>query len=138
MARFNGSTPVFHEDEVRRSSNFLPRLIRLIFFRLRLTNNEVRDRYHEYYARTHPGMTTKPAESEININLKRVVNGTDSITFKLMHHMMTALGLDLESVSVQFRDSRTGKVYRISTEQTVENLKTEIEKEDVIGVSSLD
>lgn len=136
MSRINGSALMFDEEEVKNTTEFLPRLIRVIFYGLSITNDGYLDRYLRYYKDLHPDKTRKEFSQKSAAD-RKFLHDRRKLTFNLMRHVLSAMGYDIECVSVRVRDHLTGEVKTFSTDDTIDDLKSAIEKEKQVGVQSL-
>ncbi len=139
MKRVDRSALFFDEEDVRKSTGFLPRLVRIVFYALGITNEEYGRRY-ERYIRENNGVANRVINHlQISANRKSL-NESDrhdkSLTFKLFNTVINAMGYDIECVSVRMRDRVTDEVFTFSTDMTSDDLKVFSEKEKEIGVKS--
>ena len=131
------SALMFDADEIKRlPPNLLPRLIRIIYFRLGITNEEYRRRYHEYAQENEPQESVKKITEQASSNAK-FIRERSSLTFNMLHNAIDKMGYDLETVTVTLRDRLTGDKVTCSTDDTLQTLQDQIAKEKEIGVRSL-
>lgn len=135
MSKIDGSALVFDEEQVRTTRAFLPRLIRIIFYGLSISNNDYISRYQRFLKKLG-GKETREANQKI-VSDRKFLQDKHSLTFKLMNHVLIAMGLDIEAISIRTRDRITDEVRTFSTDDTVDSLKKELEKEKVIGIPGL-
>jgi len=136
MSRINGSALMFDEEEVKATREFLPRLIRVIMFGLGITNDGYLDRYYHWFRGAFPGRTRKEFSQKSAAD-RKFLHDRQKLTFNLMRSVLTAMGYDIECVSVRVIDRVTGEVRTFSTDDTVDSLKEMRDKEKEIGVQSL-
>ena len=136
MSRINGSALMFDEEDVKTTSEFLPRLIRIIMFATGVTNDGYIMRYHRYFKSMFPTKSRKEFTQKSAADRKSLLDKS-KLTFSLMRTVLSAMGYDIECVSVRVKDRVTGEVRTFSTDDTVEDLKAFMEQEKEIGVQSL-
>lgn len=136
MSRINGSALMFDEEEVKATTEYLPRLIRVIFFGLSITNDGYLERYYRYYKDLHRDKTRKEFSQKSAADRKFLLDRR-KLTFNLMRNVLSAMGYDIECVSVRVKDRLTGELRTFSTDDTTEELKALLEQERQIGVQSL-
>jgi hypothetical protein len=134
--KLDGGALMFGEDQVRSTRAFLPRLIRIIFFGLSISNNDYISRYQRFLKASSGGKTTRESNQKIASD-RKFLQDKHNLTFKLMNHVLIAMGLDIEAISVRTRDRITDEVRTFSTDDTVDSLKKALEKENTIGITSL-
>jgi hypothetical protein len=134
--KLDGGALMFGEDQVRTTRAFLPRLIRIIFFGLSISNNDYLSRYHRFLKASSGGKSTRELNQKIASD-RKFLQDKHNLTFKLMNHVLIAMGLDIEAISIRTRDRITEEVRTFSTDDTVDSLKKELEKENTIGITSL-
>lgn len=136
MSRVDGSLLMFDEEEVKETREFLPRLVRVIFYGLSITNDDYIDRYQRYYKDLHRDKTQKEFSQRMT-SYRKFLKDRKKLTFNLMQKVLSAMGYDIEGVSIRIRDRLTGEVKTFSTDNTVDDLNQIIQKEKEIGVTSL-
>jgi hypothetical protein len=127
---------MFDEDEVKATGEFLPRLIRVVMFGLGITNDGYLDRYWRSFRSTFPGKSRKEFSQKSAAD-RKFLHDRKNLTFKLMRSVLTAMGYEIECVSIRVIDRMTGEVRTFSTDDTVDDLKAYLQKEKEIGVQSL-
>jgi hypothetical protein len=127
---------MFGEDDVKKTHTLLPRLLRIIFFKIGITNSEYLERYRRYFQEQFPGKTRKEF-SQKSVSDRKALMDKEKITFRLLQDIIEAMGMSVESVSLRLRDKLTGELLDFSTDMTVEEIKAELEKEKEIGVPGL-
>lgn len=127
---------MFDEDEVKSTTELLPRLVRIIFYGQSITNDNYLERYLKYFKGTFLDKDRK-AFSQKSTADRKFLKDPKKLTFNLMRNSLMAMGYDIECVSIRVRDKLTGEVKVYSTDDTVESLKAELDKEKEIGVQSL-
>lgn len=127
---------MFDEEDVKSTYEHLPRLIRIIFFSLGITNEDYLRRYRDYYRYMFPDKGRKELAQKSTAD-RKVLQDKTKLTFSMMHGIMTAMGYEIDSVTVVIREKMTGETKVFSTSDTVEMLKQNIENDNVIGVQSL-
>lgn len=136
MARSANNAPMFDEDEVRSTHELLPRLIRVIFFGLGITNNEYTNYYYNFFRAVFPDKTHKEFIQKAAAD-RKFLQERHKLTFNMLRNVVQAMGWDVESVSLEIRNRLTGEVRVFSTRDTVEMLKENLEKDQQIGVDSI-
>jgi hypothetical protein len=136
MSRINGSALMFDEEDVKTTSEFLPRLIRIIMFATGVTNDGYITRYHRYFKSIFPSKSRKEFTQKSAADRKSLLDKS-KLTFSLMRTVLSAMGYDIECVSIRVKDRVTGDVRTFSTDNTVEELKDFMAQEKEIGVQSL-
>lgn len=127
---------MFDEEDVERVTRKLPRLIRIIFYALRLTNAEFDDRYWSYWQRELPTRDRKDFTQQKSAN-RNAVSNEKSLTFKLFEHILYVMGYNIKAITVELEDQETGKLLTFSTKQTSEELKEMVSQEKPIGIQSI-
>lgn len=135
MAKNDGSAPFFDADEVMSIANdaILPRLVRVIFYGLRITNDKFHDKYHEFYRHIF-GDNPEKISTKRSAD-KRALLDRKKLTFTMLHSALRALEYDTIGATVTIRHRVTGKQYTFSTTDTIEHLNEIIKKEDELDVS---
>lgn len=118
MARTNGSSLFFDEQEIHNTPNLIPRLIRILFFRFGITNDDYLDRYERYFRERHPHKTRKELTLEASSNRKALFQDRRKLTFNKFKELTEAMGYDVETVMVSVRDRATGEIITLSTDDT--------------------
>lgn len=137
MSKLTGSALMFDEDEVKATAEIgLPRLIRIAFFGLSITNEGYLDRYYHYYRDIYRDKTKKEFSQKAAADRKFLLDRR-KLTFNMLRNVLSAMGYDLECVSIRVRDRLTADVKIFSTDDSVEDLKKALEKENQIGVDSI-
>lgn len=136
MSRLTGSDLMFDEEEVRTTDKLLPRLIRVIFFGLSITNTGYLERYYHYFREKYRDKTRKEFSQKAAADRKFLLDKR-KLTFNMLTNVLSAMGYDVESVSIRVRDVLTGEVKTFSTDDTVEALKEMVEKEKSVGIQTL-
>lgn len=136
MAKINGAGLMFNEESVKKTTEFLPRLARIIFYYYGITNDNYLDRYKDYWLRVFPGKTRKEF-SQKSVADRKVLLDPTQMTMKMLRNILQAMGFDLESVSIKVKDRLTGEVKEFSTDDTIEKLKSMMDEEKEIGIGSL-
>ncbi len=136
MSKHDGSALMFDEEEVRSTSEFLPRLIRVIFFGLSISNDDYLYKYYQYFRDVNPSKSKKEFSQEAASNRKFILQ-RKKLTFNLMRRILSAMGYDIECVSIRLKDRVTGDIRVFSTDDTIEDLQKIISKEKEIGVQRL-
>lgn len=136
MTRVEGSRLMFDENQVRTTRALIPRLIRIIFFGFSITNNDYIARY-QHHNRVMYG--NKPARdaSQKMISDRKSMQNKNSLTFKMFSAVLTAMGLDIEAITVRLRDRVTGDTRTFSTDDTVDTIIANMAKEKTTGFDSL-
>jgi hypothetical protein len=127
---------MFDEEDVKTTSEFLPRLIRIIMFATGVTNDGYITRYHRYFKSIFPSKSRKEFTQKSAADRKSLLDKS-KLTFSLMRTVLSAMGYDIECVSIRVKDRVTGDVRTFSTDNTVEELKDFMTQEKEIGVQSL-
>lgn len=136
MARFSGSSLMFDEDDIRTTTEHLPRLIRIILYAEGITNDGYLERYKHYFRGLFPDKTQKEFSQKAAADRKFLLDHR-KLTWNMMRGVLIALGYDVEGVDIRVRDRLTGEVRTFSTDSTVDELKADIEKKSQIGYGSL-
>jgi hypothetical protein len=136
MSRVNGSALMFDEDEVKATTEMLPRLIRVVFYGLSVSNDSYLDQYYHYFRDLFPDKTRKEFIQKAAADRKFLLDRR-KLTFNMMRNVLAAMGYDIESVSIKVRDRLTGDEKTFSTDDTVEKLKEMVERDKVVGVQSI-
>jgi hypothetical protein len=136
MTKISGSTLMFDEEEVKKTTEFLPRLIRVIFYYFGITNDSYLDRYRDFFCRMFPDKSRKEF-SQKSVADRKVLLDRKQLTIKMLLNVLSAMGYDTEAVSIRIRDRLTGEVKEFSTDDTVEKIKSMLEQEREIGIQSL-
>jgi L-asparaginase/Glu-tRNA(Gln) amidotransferase subunit D len=136
MAKVNPAELVFNRDDVREAnSHLLVRLIRVMFYKLRITNED----HARRYLRTMKAMSRK-SEKEINQDstiARRFVREPGKVTYRLFSLEVLAMGYQLEEMSMRVRDRNTGQVYTFSTDMTADSIDKQQEEDEPTGLDSL-
>lgn len=135
MSKKNGAALMFDEEAVRGNADYLPRLIRIIFYGNAITNDGYIARYWRYF-KVLGGKTRKMFTQDTSAD-RKVLLDRDKLTFNKMRHVLTAMGYDIECVSIRIKDRMSGEVRTFSTDDTVEQLKEYLERDRQIGIQSL-
>lgn len=133
--QIDGTSLMFDEEQVRTTRAFLPRLIRIIFYGLAISNNDYISRYQRYL-KASGGKPTRESNQKLASD-RKFLQDKHSLTFKLMNTVLIAMGLDIECITVRVKDRITDEVRTFSTDDTVDSLKAELEKEKSIGISNI-
>ncbi len=137
MSRFSTSSNLmFDEDEVKATTELLPRLVRIFFFGMQITNDEYLRRYYLDYREKHRDRTRKEFSQKAAADRKFLYDRR-KLTFGMMRSVMSAMGYDIEAVSIRARDRLTGDIRNFSTDDTVESLKDIISKDREVGVQTI-
>lgn len=136
MSRIDGSALMFDEEEVRETTDpGLPRLIRVIFFGLSITNNGYLERYHSWFKDNFRDKNRKEFSQKSTADRKTLLE-RKKLTYTMLRHVVKAMGYDIESVTVRLKDRISGDSLTFSTDDTVEDLKRVIEESKSIGIQS--
>ena len=135
MTPHNGSSPVFEGDEIRYTRYLLPRLIRVIFYRMGITNTDYLARYIRYAREKNPVPSDKEHETAGRADRRAIKE--PKLTFSKMQHVMSMMGCDIECISVRLRERSTGQIRLFSTDESLEDLNVQIAKERDITLDSL-
>lgn len=127
---------MFDEEDIKRTSEFLPRLSRIIMFAAGITNDGYTTRYHKYFKSMFPTKSRKEFTQQSAADRKSLLD-REKLTFSRMRIILSAMGYDIEAVSIRIVDRVTGEVKTFSTDNTVEQLKEMLEQEKEIGIKSL-
>lgn len=136
MARRAGSALMFDEDDVRNTTSFLPRLIRMLFYTKRITNETFIQNYKDFF-RNHAHKLSRKAFTQQASSDRGSLLDEHSLTFKKMDSVSRTMGFDIKEVSMVFVDRLTGEELRISTDDTVESLDERYSKPTEFGVTSI-
>lgn len=136
MSRLTGSELMFDEEEVRTTDKLLPRLIRVIFFGLSITNMGYLDRYYHYFREKYRDKTRKEFSQKAAADRKFLLDRR-KLTFNMLTSVLSAMGYEVECVSVRIKDVLTNEVKTFSTDDTVEELKEMVEKAKQVGITKL-
>ena len=129
---------MFDEDEIKATTEpSLPRLIRIAFFGLSITNDSYIQRYFHYYRDMYRDKTRKEFSQKVGADRKFLLDRR-KLTFNMMRSVLSAMGYDVECVSIRVRDRLTGDSRTFSTDDSVEELKRIKEKENEIGIQSIE
>ena len=124
------------EEEVRTTTQFLPRLIRIIYYSLNIMTETFFDRHYAWCREQFPSMG--PKEYRVRSSSDRqVLLDRNKLSFNKFQHLLVATGYDIECVSVRIRDRRTGELHIFSTDMTVDEINERLQKEQDIGLNSL-
>ena len=136
MSRILGNALMFDEEEVKATSEFLPRLVRIIFFSFSITNDGYLERYRQYFHRTFRDRSQKEFSQKSTAD-RKVLLDRKQLTIKMLLSVLSAMGYDTEAVSIRIKDRITGEVREFSTDDTVDKLKEFMNQEKEIGIQSL-
>jgi hypothetical protein len=140
MARKNDpSRLVFDEQDIRSTSTraLLPLLIRIFMFRHQITNDQYLERYERAYNAAVPEHTRKEFTQKAQSDRKAMVE-QQKITFNLLNTIIQAMGFKIEAVSIRVSSKMSGKEWTVSTDDSIEDLKSKIAEDIEINVQSLD
>ena len=118
MARTNGSSLFFDDQEIHNTPNLLPRLIRILFYGLGITNDDYLDRYERYFREHNPHKTRKELTLEASSNRKMLFGDRRKLSFNKFKELTEVMGYDVESLTVKIRDRTTGEIKIFSTDDT--------------------
>lgn len=136
MTRITGNSLMFDEEEVKATTAHLPRLIRVIFYGLGITNEGYLERYRHYFRAMFPDKNKKEFSQKSTADRKFLMERR-KLTFNMVQGIMLAMGYDVESVTIKLRDKLSGEIKTFSTEDTVESLKKALEKGNDGSIDSL-
>lgn len=136
MARLNVSSFFFDDEEVKSTTRPLPRLARVIFRGLRITNEEYLRRYRHWWNGNFPDKTTKEF-SQKSTSDRKFLSDPTKLSINLFEHAMRVMGYDIKSISVVLVERLTGEEREFSTNDTVEKLNEYEEKSKDIGLNSI-
>ena len=136
VPKIKGSALVFDEDEVKKSTDPLMRLTRLIMYRFQITVDDFLMRYHRYFSSFAPNRDNKTAIQKSTTD-RRTLISNDTVTYKMMKDVIKIMGYDITEVSIKLKDRTTNEIYEFSTTMTIDELKAALEKENKIGLESL-
>lgn len=136
MSRVSGSALMFDEDEVKSTTELLPRLIRVLFYGLQITNEGYLTQYYHYFRAISPDKTRKEFIQKAAADRKFLLDRR-KLTFNMLRNVLSAMGYDVESVSINVRDRLTGDLKTFSTDDTVEKLKEMAERDKEVGIQSI-
>ena len=139
MSRVNGSPLMFNEEEVRTTGRayLLPRLIRIIFYGLQITNDSYLNKYWDYYQMVNPGKTRKDFSFKSAADRDGIRQKT-KLTFNMMSTVIRAMGWEIDAVDVRLRNVLTGETKEFSTDMTVADLDAMVAKDQEIGITSIE
>lgn len=138
MGRVTGTKLMFNEDDVRSVSDpMLPRLIRVIFFGLDITNEGYLARYSRYFREIFTGDKTQKEHSQKAAADRKFLLDPRKLTINMMRSVLLAMGYDIECISVRLRDRLTGEELTFSTDDTVEKLLAQRERLQEIGIEGI-
>jgi hypothetical protein len=130
MAKQDRSARFFTVENIRQTSDPLPRLIRLIFHYFQITNDSFADRYHRFY--THIYGTDRQGVSQINmkknIDKNALINGRRNLTIKSFINVLKVFGFDIVEMTVTLKDSTSGELHTFSTTLSAEEIDAVILK----------
>ena len=95
MSRINGSALMFDEEDIKRTSEFLPRLSRIIMFAAGITNDGYTTRYHKYFKSMFPTKSRKEFTQQSAADRKSLLD-REKLTFSRMRIILSAMGYDIE------------------------------------------
>lgn len=127
---------MFDEDEVRATTELLPRLIRVVFYGLSVTNESYLHQYFHYFRSLFPDKTRKEFIQKAAADRKFLLDRR-KLTFNMLRNVLAAMGYDVESISIDVRDRLTGDLKTFSTNDTVEKLKEAAERDREVGIQSI-
>jgi hypothetical protein len=139
MSKPNGSAPVFPEEDVKTyasSTRFLPKLLRMIFFRFGITNDGYMERYWKWWSSAHYGQPRKECHSQAG-QIRNFIKGREKLTYNMVSGVLRAMGYEITEVRFTIIDRVTRETYEFSTNDSVDELKEQIAKENAVGIDSL-
>ena len=136
MSKVTGSSLMFDEEEVKNTYESLPRLVRIIFYGLGITNDAYLDRYSHYFRQAHPDRNRKEFSQKAAADRKFLLDRR-KLTFNMMRNVLTAMGFDIVSVSMDVRDKLTGEVKTFSTDDSIDELRERAAKARDDGLGSI-
>lgn len=136
MSRVNGSALMFNEEDIESTTEFLPRLIRVVFYGLGITNNGYLERFYHYFQEIHRDKTRKEFSQKAAADRKFLLDPR-KLTFNMMTGDIAAMGWNMKSVSIEIQDRLTGEVKTFSTNMTVDDLKDLVARDNEVGVQSV-
>jgi hypothetical protein len=130
---------MFDEEDVRNVREpMLPRLIRIIFFGNGITNEEYLLRYNHYFREFGSGNKTQKEHSQKAAADRKFLLDHRKLTINMMRSVLSAMGWEIEAISVRLSDRLTGETREFSTDDTVEKLKAELERSRQIGIGGIE
>lgn len=136
MSKYSGgSRLMFDEEEVRTTTAFLPRLIRVIFYGLGITNETYMARYFRGFTRLYRKKTRKELSQKCSTDRKFIRE--PKLTFSLLQNVLTNMEFEIKSVTIELMDVTTGEIRTFSTSDTIAELDAYREKEKKIGIDSI-
>ena len=127
MVKPNGYALFFDSEDVRRTTAKLPRLIRIIFYSLGLTNDD----FNRLYGRAElmSGIDVDLDKLKANATTYRTtIRDSQKLTYSMMTSVLRSMGYETEAVSIRLRDMVTGQVMTFSTDETVDSIEETIRK----------
>lgn len=136
MAKIVGTALMFGPDDIRETTAMLPRLMRIIFYALGITNENYMKRYWDWWREHHPDQTRKEFSQKAAAD-RGFVGDRRKLTINMATGLLSAMGQEVVTISFTLKDQLTGEVRTFSTDDTVEKIDQQIADDNTIGVSSL-
>lgn len=133
MARLPPHELMIKAADVKKTTAPIPRLIHIILYALRITNDQFAALYTDF---------DKPSEKKSSVHprlgaSRAAMSNKHSATFYMFMNLLGILQYDLEDITVKIRDKNTGDIKEFSYSDTIEKLDDVTEKTHAIGIDSL-
>jgi hypothetical protein len=130
---------MFEEEDVRSvSSPDLPRLVRVIFHGLQITNDGYLKRYAHHNLENNNTNKTQKEHSQKAAADRKFLLDPRKLTINMMRNVLIAMGYDIEAISIRLRDRMSGEELTFSTDDTIDDLKKRLETSQEIGISGIE
>jgi uncharacterized protein YneF (UPF0154 family) len=136
MAKIDTAALMFSVEDVKSTTSLLPRLIRNVFFGLRITNEGYLARYLHDYLGKNPDRSRKEFSQKAAAD-RKVLMEQRRITFNMIETILSAMGYNIEVVQIQVRDRLMGETKTFSTDMSIEQLMDMINREQEVGIDSI-
>lgn len=136
MSKIDTAALMFNEEDVKSTVSLIPKLIRIAFYGLTITNEGYLARYLHSYMGAHPDASRKEFSQKAAADRKCLME-PKKLTFNMASTLMSAMGYDIETVQITVRDRLFGESRTFSTDMTIDQLKQMLEKEKEVGIGSI-
>ena len=126
MSRISGSALLIDEGELRSATRFIPKIARLFFYGLGITNDSYLERYRRFYHERFPDRTPKELSQKATADRKVLLD--QKMTFNMLSGLSDAMGCDITAVQVEFKDRLTGEVMIFYSNISIDEFKKQIEE----------
>jgi len=139
MGRISGTKLMFDDDDVRNTRDpGLPRLIRVVFRGLGITNEGYLARYHHHFRELNQEGRTQKEHSQKAAADRKFLLDPRKLTINMMRSVLVAMGFDIEAIDIRVRNRLTGETHTFSTDDTVEKLQQKLQASQEIGVNGIE